>query len=134
MWPELVNRLAQQWTDEVFDKGRDLMLMEKRPRARRALIASFAELAGSEHGEQLGQEQAQALLSDLIDLHGQADPDQRPQIQEAVRKLGGNDPADLLAGHDLNGKRKLELQAEYEKNLQAGIDTLMKGQPAQDQQ
>jgi hypothetical protein len=132
MWPELVNRLAQQWTDDVFEKGRDLMLMEKRPRARRALIASFAELAGSEQGDQLGAEQAQALLTDLIDMHAQAEPDQRPEIQEAVRKLGGNDPADLLAGNGITKGKKLELQVEYEKNLQAGIDTLMKGQPAQD--
>jgi hypothetical protein len=132
MWPELVNRLTQQWTDDVFERGRDLMLMEKRPRARRALIASFAELAASELGEQLAAEQAHALLNDLIDMHAQAEPDQRPQIQEAVRKLGGNDPADLLAGHGINDGKKLELQVEYEKNLQAGIDTLMKGQPAQD--
>jgi hypothetical protein len=132
MWPELVNRLAQQWTDDVFEKGRDLMLMEKRPRARRALIASFAELAGSELGDQLGAEQAHALLTDLIDMHAQAEPDQRPQIQEAVRKLGGNDPADLLAGNGITKGKKLELQVEYEKNLQAGINTLMKGQPAQD--
>jgi hypothetical protein len=125
-----VQRLAQQWTGDVFEKGRDLMLMEKRPRARRALIASYAELTAS-GAVVLAPEQAQALLNDLIDLHPQADVDQRPQIQEAVRSLGGNDPADLLAGHDINGGKKLELQAEHEKNLQAGIDTLMKGQPAQ---
>ena len=23
MWPEVVNRLSQQWTDDVFEKGRD---------------------------------------------------------------------------------------------------------------
>ena len=132
MWPELVNRLAEQWTGDVLEKGRDLMLMEKRPRARRALIASFAELAGSEQGDQLGADQAHALLTDLIDMHPQAEADQRPQIQEAVRKLGGNDPADLLAANGIPKGKKLELQVEYEKNLQAGSDTLMKGQPAQD--
>lgn len=128
LWPELVRRLAEQWSDDVFDKGRDLMLMEKRTRARRALIDSFGELVDSERGEQLAPEQAQGLLTDLIDLHPQAELDQRPRIREAVRKLGGNDPADLLAGHGLHGGKKLELQVEYEKNLQAGIDALMKGQ------
>src|SRR5262245_50222849 len=30
LWPELVQRLAQQWSADVLPKGRDLMLMEKR--------------------------------------------------------------------------------------------------------
>lgn len=132
MWPELAQRLAQQWSGDVFGKGRDLMLMEKRGRARRALIASFAELAGSDRAAELSREQAQGLLEDLIDLHAHADADQRPQIQEAVRQLGGNDPADLLAGHGLNAGKKLELQAEYERNLQAGAETLLKGKRLQD--
>ncbi len=129
LWPELVNRLSQQWSNDVLAQARDLMLMEQRARPQRALIASFAELVGSEQLADLPPEQAQGLLSDLIDLYAKAEPDQRPQIQEAVRKLGGNDPADLLAGQGLKGGKKLELEAEYEKNLQAGIDSLMKGQP-----
>jgi hypothetical protein len=131
LWPELAHRLSEQWSGDAFSKGRDLMLMEKRDRPRRALIDSFTELALSDHVGDLQPQDAQALLSDLIDIHAQAAPEQRPRIQEAVRKLGGNDPADLLAGQGLNGGKKLELQAEYERNLQAGIDSLTKGQPDQ---
>lgn len=132
LWPELVQRLAQEWSGELLPKGRDLMLMEKRSRAQRALIASLAEVAGSERAAELTAEEARGLLEDLIDMHARAAPDQRPQIQEAVRKLGGNDPADLLAGQGLKGGKKLELQAEYERNLQAGVDSLLNGQAPQD--
>lgn len=131
LWPELVHRLSEQWSGDTFSKGRDLMLMEKRERPRRALIDSFTELALSERVLDLQVEEAQALLADLIDIHAQAAPDQRPRIQEAVRKLGGNDPADLLGGRGLKGGEKLELQVEYKRSLQAGIDSLTRGHPEQ---
>jgi hypothetical protein len=131
LWSEIVQGLAQQWSGPVFDQGRDLMLLEKRQRVRQALVASFTELVGSEHAADLSQEQSQGLLADLIDLHAQAAAEQRPQIEQAVRRLGGNDPADLLAGQGLGKGKKLELQAEYEKNLRAGVETLLKDQPAE---
>lgn len=132
LWPEIAHGLAEAWSSSVFDRGRDLMMMEKRPRAQRALIASFIELTASpERLAALAGEQSQGLLVDLIDLHARAERDQRPQIEQAVRRLGGNDPADLLAGHGLGEGKKLELQAQYERNLQVGIDTLLKDQPVQ---
>ena len=122
LWPKVTQKLAEQWTPEVFDKGRDLMLAEQRPRAKRALIDSFVELVVSARASDLTSEQSAALLSDLIDMHGVAEPDQKSSIRDAVRKLGGNDPADLLAGKGLNDGHKLELQAQYEKDLQAGTN------------
>jgi hypothetical protein len=129
LWPDVVAGISEQWSNAVFAKGRDLMLMETRPRARRALIASFVELTKSGRADELDTEQAQALLTDLIDMHARAEAEQRPQIEEAVRRLGGNDPADLLASHGLSDGKQLELQAEYERNLRVGLDTLGKGKP-----
>jgi len=126
LFPEITKRLAEQWTPETFDKGRDLMLMEQRPRARRALVASFVDLTTSGQEGAFGTEQKSALLTDLIDLHPLAPPDQKPPIEDAVRVLGGNDPADLLAGLGLTGGDKLELQAEYERQLQAAMKALVK--------
>ncbi len=129
LWSKIKNKLSEEWKPEYFDKGRDLMLAEQRPRAKRALIDSFVEYVENGHAANLTPEQANALLTDFIDMHGVAAPDQRPAIQDAVRKLGGNDPADLLAGKDPS---QLELQIEYQKNLQAGVDTLLKDQPPAD--
>jgi hypothetical protein len=129
LWSKIVNKLSEEWKPEVFDKGRDLMLAELRPRAKRALIASFVEFVENGGAANFTPEQATALLTDLIDMHGVADPEQRPAIQGAVRKLGGNDPADLLGGKDPS---QLEGQIEYQKNLQAGINTLLKDEPPAD--
>jgi hypothetical protein len=121
LWSKVTSKLAEQWTPEVFDKGRDLMLAEQRARAKRALVDSFATFVNSGQAEGLTPEQSTALMTDLIDVHAQAAPEQKPAIQEAVRKLGGNDPADLLAGKPPG---ELELQKQYEKNLQAWSDHL----------
>lgn len=129
LWSKVVQKLAEQWKPEIFDKGRDLMLAEQRARAKSALIASFVTFVDNGQAQSLTPDQTNALLTDLIDMHGVADPDQRPSIRNAVRKIGGNDPADLLAGKD---PAALEIQVEYQKNLQAGIDTLLKNEPTRD--
>lgn len=128
LWKKVVHKLSEEWKPDVFDKGRDLMLAEQRPRAKRALIASFVEFVENGQAANLSPERTNALLTDFIDMHGVAEPEERPAIQGAVRTLGGNDPADLLAGKSPD---KLELQIEYQKNLQAGVDTLLKNAPAE---
>jgi hypothetical protein len=127
LWPSIVRKLADEWKPEVFDKGRDLMLADQRPRAKQALIGSFVEFVMMGQGASLTPEQNAALLTDFIDVHGVAQADQKPAIQDAVRKLGGNDPADLLAGKDPN---MLELAREREKQLKWGEETLLKNQPS----
>ena len=129
LWKKITTKLSEEWKPEVFDKGRDLMLAEQRPRAKRAIIQSFVEFVENGHAANLTPDQTNALLTDFIDMHGLADPEQRPAIQGAVRKIGGNDPADLLAGKD---PATLEYQVEYQKNLQAGVDPFLKGKPPAD--
>jgi hypothetical protein len=129
LWSKIVHKLSEEWKPDVFDKGRDLMLAEQRPRAKSALIASFVELVETGQAVNLTPEQTNALLTDLIDMHGTAQADQRPAIQGAVRKIGGNDAADLLAG---KRPEQLETYIQYQKELQAGADTLLKNQPSED--
>ena len=129
LWSKITKKLSEEWKPDVFDKGRDLMLAEQRPRAKRAIIDSFVEFVDSGQAANLTPEQTQALLTDFIDMHGVADPEQKSAIQGAVRKIGGNDPADLLAGKD---PATLEYQIEYQKNLQAGVAPLLKDLPPAD--
>jgi hypothetical protein len=126
LWSKVTQRLSEQWSPDVFDKGRDLMLAEQRPRAKRALVESFVAFVSSGRAKDLSSEQSSALLTDLVDMHGVAPPDQKPAIEEAVRTIGGDDPADLLAGKNPD---ELELAAEHKRNLQAGVDSLMKNRP-----
>jgi len=118
LWPELVQNLLEQWTPETFDKGRDLMLMEQRPRARRALVESFTEFAEGDQFANLTEEQRQALINDLIDMYPNADPQQKSQIEAALRKIADDDVADLLA-RGAEHAPKLKIQQKYERELQA---------------
>lgn len=127
LWPKVTQKLAEQWKPDVVDKGRDLMLAEQRPRAKQALVDSFVAFVDSGQADRLTPEQSTALLTDLIDTHGVSTPERKPPIQEAVRKLGGNDPADLLAGKGLGDGHKLELQARYERELEAATQKLENG-------
>lgn len=129
LWSKITQRLSEEWKPEVFTKGRDLMLSELRPRPKRALIQSFVDYVNNGKTASLPPDQTNGLLTDFIDVHGLAEVDQRPAIQEAVRKIGGNDPADLLAGKSPD---QLETHREYQKHLQAGVDTLLKNQPPAD--
>ena len=126
LWQDVVNKLSEQWNTETFDKGRDLMQMEERDRARAALVESFTELPDSDRFASLTAEQRQALINDLIDMHPRVGARQKKEIETALRKLAGNDPADLLAGRGINDGHKLEIQAQYERELQNGMRQLTK--------
>lgn len=101
LWGYLVEELSALWTSETFGRGRDLMLMENRPRARRALVASFIELSTSERARDFGDAIRYDLSADLVDLHSQVDPSQKGDVERALRALSGTDVADILNGRAL---------------------------------
>ena len=119
LWPEIVQNLVEQWTPETYDKGRDLMLMEERPRARRALVESFTEFAEGDQFANLTEEQRNALINDLIDVHPHSTPQQKSQIEATLRKIAHDDVADLLAGRGVHDGHKLKTVEKYERELQA---------------
>jgi len=125
LWQDIVNKLAEQWTPETFDKARDLMLMEERDRVRRALAESFTELTDSDRFASLTPEQRQALINDLIDVYPSVDAREKKRIESTLRKIAGNDVADVLAGRGIKDGHKLEIQAQYERDLQSGMRQLM---------
>jgi hypothetical protein len=124
LWTDIVENLAEQWTPETFDKGRDLMLMEQRPRARRALVESFTEFAETDQFANLTAEQRAALINDLIDMYPHADPQQKSQIEATLRKIASDDVADLLSGRGINDGHKLKIREKEERELQAGMKAM----------
>lgn len=119
LWSHVVDRLAEQWTPEALDKGRDLMLMHEKPRARRALVASFIRYSELHLGE-LSLEQRQTLTTDFIDVYPLAEPAQQPDVLATVRKLSGNsDVADILAGQVLRPGFKLQAELDHERQMAA---------------
>jgi hypothetical protein len=116
---DLVGAVSSVWTGPLVRKGRDLMFAEARPRARQVVIASFVELALSDRAAALDATQRSGLTSDFIDLYRQAGPDQRRDVVAVVRKLGGDDAAELLQGHGLGNDSTLEHHLEHRRNVEA---------------
>jgi hypothetical protein len=117
LWPDLVQGLSAIWQDEVINSGMDLMFTESRPRARDAVVSSFAKLA-LERGGELSPAQTQKLTEYFIDLHNKLPALQRREVEAAARKIAGNDVADLLQGRGMASDDELEVQREYKRSLQ----------------
>lgn len=113
LWPDLVRGLSAIWHNENITAGMDLMFTESRPRARDALVSSFAKLA-LERTSDLTPEQQQKLAEHFIDLHGRLPDFQKREVEAAARKIAGNDVADLLQGKSADN---LEIHREYEEAL-----------------
>jgi hypothetical protein len=112
LWAELTDQLSRLWKGDVATKAMDLVLAETRPRARRALISSFAQLATSDRLKELNPQQRQTLTETMIDLTVHVPATQKPEMDLALRKLGGNDLADIMAGKGLTGKDGHMLESE----------------------
>jgi hypothetical protein len=120
LWEYLVTSLADLWKGDVATSGMDLVVAESRPRARRALLSSFAEVATTDRVASYTPAQRQTLTETMIDLSVHVPPTQRPEIAEALRKLGGNDLADIMEGKGVTGKdgHVLESERAYKQSLE----------------
>jgi hypothetical protein len=125
LWPRVTEGIAELWTPETFDRGRDLMLMENRPRARLALIDSWVNVVDSgERLAQLSEQQRSMLINDLIDMYPGAEPEQKARIEDTLRTLGGNDLPELVSGRGLDPGVTLEAEQAYERELQEALAEL----------
>ena len=117
LWADATDRLSQLWKGDIVTKALDLVLAEKRPRARRALISSFAQLAASPRLKELTPDQRQSLTETMIDVTAHMPPSQKPEMDKALRALGGNDLADILAGK-VGAGHELESDRAYKESLE----------------
>jgi hypothetical protein len=120
LWEELASSLADLWKGDVATKAMDLVMAETRPRARHALISSFAEVATSDRLSGLSREQRQTLTETMIDVSPNVPPEQKAEVGRALRALGGNDLADIVAGKGITGKdgHVLESERAYNDSLE----------------
>jgi len=120
LWPFIAESLSNLWTGATAANGMDLMFAESRPRARRALISSFAVLAASERWADLPAEQHQKLTNYFIDMYDGVVSPQKPELEGALRHIAGNDVADILLRKGLGpNDQQLESEREYERSLAA---------------
>jgi hypothetical protein len=113
LWPDLVQGLSTIWQGETINSGIDLMHIESRPRARDAVVSSFAKVALERTGD-LSPPQTQKLTETFIDLHDKLPAYQQREVERAARKIAGNDVADLMQGKT---GEELEYHREYQKSI-----------------
>jgi hypothetical protein len=120
LWSFVAESLSNLWTSQSAPNAMDLMFAESRPRARRALISSFALLATSERWPDLPSEQHQKLTNYFIDMYDGVVSAQKPELEGALRHIAGNDVADILLRKGLGpNDQQLESEREYERSLAA---------------
>src|SRR5262249_8967853 len=118
---DMVAAVSSVWTGPMVRRGRDLLFSEMRPRSRQVGIASFVELALSDRAAALDPAQRTGITSDFIDLYARASPEQRRDAVAVVRKLGGDDAAELLQGHGLGKNSTLDHHLEHQRNVEAAM-------------
>jgi hypothetical protein len=101
LWPRVAAGLSQLWQSGMARRGLDLMVAETRPRARQAIISSFAYLASSGGVRALSVGERTVLTNNFIDLYAQFPAMQRDEMQQALRATGDRDVADILQGKGL---------------------------------
>jgi len=115
-WEQIASQVSELWKGDTATKGMDLVLAEARPRARRVLISSFVALATSERLGELTPDQRQTLTETMVSVTPHVPPGQKSEVDRALRALGGNDLADIMAGKGLTGKDGHVLESERAYN------------------
>ena len=114
LWRDLVRKLSASWNALTLSHGRDLAMLEERPKARNLVIESLAET----RPETLSDDQRPLLASDLIDLYPNLSPDQRPTVDRGLAALAGSDVVEIMAGRGLSeGSAHLHLTRERARVL-----------------
>lgn len=121
MWPELVRGISSLWTADTMTWGLDLIVAESRPRAHRAVVASFTTLASSDRARVMTSDQRQLLTNHLIDFYQKLPPAQQPDVVTALRKIGAGDAADVLLGKGLDSDDALEINREHKLAIQDSV-------------
>jgi hypothetical protein len=117
LWNEMVQGLSTIWEGDAITSGIDVMFTESRPRARDAVVSSFAKLALERTGD-LTPAQSQRLTEAFIDLHNRLPALQRHEVEAAARKIAGNDVADLMQGKGMASDEELQVQRDYKRSLE----------------
>src|SRR5262245_33777984 len=120
LWEQISRQISELWKGEVATKGMDLVLAESRPRARRVLISSWVDLATSPRLGELTPDQRQTLTETMLSLTPHVPPGQKGEMDRALRALGGNDLADIMAGKGLTGQDGHVLESERAYNNALG--------------
>jgi hypothetical protein len=117
MWTDLVQGVAGMWDAVTISYGRDMVILENRPKPKDLLLESLANT----RPDKIGDEQKNLLAADLIDLYHSASRDQKPALDRALTAMAGSDVVEALNGRGINeGSPPLKTFQKTQQELEAG--------------
>jgi hypothetical protein len=126
MWPYVVQEIGRMWDGVTIQHGRDLAVLEERPKPRDVLIESLAQVPPG----RLSDSQRASLAADLIDLYPRLRAEQRPAIDRELVALGGTDLVEILGRRGLADDNYLKAAVEERRAQEAARTALGVQAPA----
>lgn len=131
LWNSAVDSMAKIWIDERYrlNLGRELMLVESRPRPRLLMITALARAAQTGLAKNLSESERHAFAADLIDVYFEAESAQaRTELEAAVRELSGDDVGLVLA-HGVNNvdPTQLGVVSKQQRSVEKALQDLAAG-------
>jgi hypothetical protein len=126
MWPHVVQEIGRVWDGVTIQHGRDLAMLEERPKPRDVLIESLAQVPAG----RLSETQRASLAADLIDLYPRLRAEQRPAIDRELVALGGTDLVEILGRRGLAEDNYLKAALEERRAQEATRAALGVNAPA----
>jgi hypothetical protein len=120
MWPYVVQEIGRVWDGVTLQHGRDLAMLEERPKPRDVLIESLAQVPPG----RLSETQRASLAADLIDLYPRLRAEQRPAIDRELVALGGTDLVEILGRRGLAEDNYLKGAIEERRAQEAARNAL----------
>jgi hypothetical protein len=130
LWNDLVQAVAGRWRADTLRLGRDMLMLEQRPRPKDLLLESLAALAVAT----LRADQKAGLASDFIDLYATLKPDQKPAVNRQLHALAGTDVVEIMSGRGLRAgdDQILRLARERQRALDEVARNPVKEAPAEE--
>jgi hypothetical protein len=124
VWPYLVQSLSKTWDAMTIKLGLDRLQLETRAKPRDLMLASLTAMTSGNGVAKLTDQQRAAMASDLIDLYPHLTPEQRPDVDQALGQLAGNDVVEIMSGRGIAPGAHLKAADDAQAALQAAMKTL----------
>jgi len=130
LWNSAVDSMAKTWIEERhrLNLGRELMLVESRPRPRLLMITALARAAQTGLAKDLAESERHAFAADLIDVYFEAASAlAHNELETAVRELSGDDVGLVLAHGNNVDPTQLGVVSEQRHSVKNALQDLAAG-------
>jgi hypothetical protein len=127
LWPHLVQSVSKVWDAVTIKFGLDRLALETRAKPKDLMLASLAAMTDGNGVAKLTDQQRMTMAADLIDAYPTLTPEQKPEVEQALGQLAGNDVVEIMAGRGIGPGAHLKAADDAQRALEAAMKTLPHG-------